>query len=197
MERHSVRGARSDPPTERRRPEARRNENAHFRTGCRGATHRCRPFAAKPHALNSKRRCTAMPPPALYPLPAHRRPLAPTVHERPPPAPSFTRGAQRPLPPDEKNKGALRENKGAFAKKQGTFFETNGDFASLSSLMTHLSSNKIDKTTSSHSNITVGVLIQGRCKKLVSFLFGQQGRDVYFCGVLQQYYTKTLHTMTI
>ncbi len=190
MERHSVRGARSDPPTERRRPEARRNENAHFRTGCRGATHRCRPFAAKTHALNSKRRCTAMPPPALYPLPAHRRPLAPTVHERPPPAPSFTRGAQRPLPPDEKNKGALRE-------KAGNFFETNGDFASLSSLMPHLSSNKIDKTTSSHSNITVGVLIQGRCKKLVSFLFGQQGRDVYFCGVLQQYYTETLHTMMI
>lgn len=63
--------------------------------------------------------------------------------------------------------------------------------------MPHLSSNKIDKTTSSHSNITVGVLIQGRCKKLVSFLFGQQGRDVYFCGVLQQYYTETLHTMTI
>ena len=114
-----------------------------------------------------------------------------------PPAPSFTRGAQWPLPPDEKNKGALRENKGAFAKKQGTFFETNGDFASLSSLMPHLSSNKIDKTTSSHSNITVSVLIRGGYKKLASFLFGQQGRDVYFCGVLQQYYTKTLHTMTI
>ena len=63
--------------------------------------------------------------------------------------------------------------------------------------MPHLSSNKIDKTTSSHSNITVGVLIRGGYKKLVSFLFGQQGRDVYFCGVLQQYYTKTLHTMTI
>lgn len=197
MERHSVRGARSDQPTERRRPEARRNENAHFRTGCRGAIHRCRPFAAKTHALNSKRRCTAMPPPALYPLPAHRRPLAPTVHERPPPAPSFTRGAQCPLPPDEKNKGALRENKGAFAKKQGTFFEINGDSASLSSLMPHLSSSKIDKTTSSHPNITVGVLIRGGYKKLVSFLFGQQGRDDYFCGVLQQYYTETLHTMMI
>ena len=63
--------------------------------------------------------------------------------------------------------------------------------------MPHLNPNKIDKTTSSHSNTTIGVLIQGGYKKLVSFLFGQQGRDVYFCGVLQQYYTKTLHTMTI
>ena len=126
MERHSVRGARSDQPTERCRPEARRNENAHFRAGCRGVTHRCRPFAAKTYAFNSKRRCTATPPPALHPLPAHRRPLAPTVHERPPPAPSFTRGAQWSLPPDEKNKGALRENKGAFAKKQGTFLKQTG-----------------------------------------------------------------------
>ena len=84
-----------------------------------------------------------------------------------------------------------------FSQKAGNLFETDGDFASLSSLMPHLSSNKINKTTSSHPNITVGVLIQGRCKKLVSFLFGQQGRDVYFCGVLQQYYTETLHTMTI
>lgn len=84
-----------------------------------------------------------------------------------------------------------------FSQKAGNLFETDGDFASLSSLMPHLSSNKIDKTTSSHSNITVGMLIRGRYKKLVSFLFGQQGRDVYFCGVLQQYYTETLHTMTI
>ena len=63
--------------------------------------------------------------------------------------------------------------------------------------MAHLSPNKINKTTSYHSNITVGVLIRGGYKKLVSFLFGQQGRDVYFCSVLQQYYTKILHTMTI
>ena len=63
--------------------------------------------------------------------------------------------------------------------------------------MPHLSSNKIDKTTSFHSNITIDVLIRGGYKKLVSFLFGQQGRDVYFCGVLQQYYTETLHTMMI
>ena len=128
MERHSVRGARADQPTERRRSGARRSKSALFRTGCRGATHRCRPFTAKTHALNSKRRCTATPPPALHPLPAHRQPLAPTVHERPPPAPSFTRGAQRPLPPDEKNKGALRENKGAFAKKRGTFLKQTGTF---------------------------------------------------------------------
>lgn len=197
MERHSVRGARSDQPTERRRPEARRNENAHFRTGCRGVTHRCRPFAAKTHALNSKRRCTATPPPALHPLPAHCRPLAPTVHERLPPAPSFTRGAQWSLPPDEKNTGALSRKPPCFREKRETFFETNGDFASLSSLMPHLNPNKTDKTTSSHPNITVGVLIRGGYKKLVSFLFGQQGRDVYFCGVLQQYYTETLYTMTI
>ena len=197
MERHSVRGARSDQPTERCRPEARRSESAHFRTGCRGATHRCHPFAAKTHALNSKRRCTATPPPALHPLPAHRRPLAPTVHERYPTC-AFVHSRRAMAPSARREKqGTLRENKGAFAKKQGTFFETNGDFASLSSLMPHLSSNKIDKTTSSHSNITVSVLIRGGYKKLASFLFGQQGRDVYFCGVLQQYYTKPLHTMTI
>ena len=197
MERHSVRGARSDPPTERRRPEARRNENAHFRTGCRGATHRCRPFTAKTHALNSKRRCTATRPPARHPLPAHRRPLAPTVHERSPTcAFVHSRRAMAPSARREKQGGSSRKQ-GSFREKAGNFFETNGDFVSLSSLMPHLNPNKIDKTTSSHSNITVGVLIQGRCKKLVSFLFGQQGRDVYFCGVLQQYYTETLHTMMI
>ena len=197
MERHSVRGARSDLPTERCRPEARRNENAHFRTGCRGATHRCRPFAAKTHALNSKRRCTATPPPALHPLPAPRRPLAPTVHERSPTCVFVhSRRAMAPSARREKQGGSFAKAP-VFSRKAGNFFETNGDLASLSSLMPHLSSNKIDKTTSSHSNTTVGVLIRGRHKKLVSFLFGQQGRDVYFCGVLQQYYTKTLHTMTI
>ena len=197
MERHSVRGARSDPPTERRRPEARRNENAHFRTGCRRRHPPLRPFTAKPHAPNSKRRCTATPPPALHPLPAHRRPLAPTVHERPPTC-AFVHSRRAMAP------SARREKQGdsfakapVFSQKAGNLFETDGDFASLSSLIPHLSSNKIDKTTSSHPNITVGVLIRGGYKKLVSFLFGQQGRDVYFCGVLQQYYTETLHTMMI
>lgn len=128
MERHSVRGARSEQPTERCRPEARRSESAHFRTGCRGATHRCHPFTAKTHALNSKRRCTATRPPALRPLPAHRRPLAPTVHERLPPAPSFTRGAQWPLPPDEKNKGALSRKPPCFREKRGTFLKHSGTF---------------------------------------------------------------------
>ena len=197
MERHSVRGARSDQPTVRRRPEARRSKSALFRTGCRGATHRRRPFTAKTHALNSKRRCTATRPPALHPLPAHRRPLAPTVHERSPTcAFVHSRRAMVPSARREKQGGSSRKQ-GGFREKAGNFFETNGNFASLSSLTPHLSSNKIDKTTSSHSNITVSVLIRGECKKLVSFLFGQQGRDVYFCGVLQQYYTKTLHTMTI
>ena len=126
MERHSVRGARSDQPIERCRPEARRSESAHFRTGCRGATHRCRPFTAKTYAFNSKRRCTATPPPALHSLPAHRRPLAPTVHERPPPAPSFTRGTQWPLPPDEKNTGALSRKPPCFRKKRGTFLKQTG-----------------------------------------------------------------------
>lgn len=197
MERHSVRGARADQPTERRRSGARRSKSALFRTGCRGATHRCRPFTAKTHALNSKRRCTATRPPALHPLPAHRRPLAPTVHERSPTcAFVHSRRAMVPSARREKQGGSSRK-RGGFREKAGNFFETNGDFASLSSLMSHLSSNKINKTTNSHSNITVGVLIRGGYKKLVSFLFGQQGRDVYFCGVLQQYYTKTLHMMTI
>lgn len=192
-----MRGARADQPTERRRPEAQRSESALFRTGCRGATHRCRPFTAKTHALNSKRRCTATRPPALHPLPAHRLPLAPTVHERSPTcAFVHSRRAMAPSARRKKQGGSSRKQ-GGFREKAGNFFETNGDFASLSSLMTHLSPNKIDKTTSYHSNITVSVLIRGGCKKLVSFLFGQQGRDVYFCGVLQQYYTKTLHTMTI
>lgn len=197
MEHHSVRGARSDPPTERRRPEARRSKSALFRTGCRGATHRCRPFTAKTHALNSNRRCTATRLPALHPLPAHRRPLSPTVHERSPTcAFVHSRRAMAPSARREKQGGSSRKQ-GGFREKAGNFFETNGDFASLSSLMPHLNSNKIDKTTSSHSNITVSVLIRGGYKKLVSFLFGQQGGDVYFCGVLQQYYTETLHTMTI
>ena len=197
MERHSVRGARSDQPSERRRPEARRSKSALFRTGCRGATHRCLPFTAKTHALNSKRQCTATRPPALHPFPAHRRPLAPTVHERSPTcAFVHSRRAMVPSARREKQGGSSRKQ-GGFREKAGNFFETNGDFASLSSLMPHLSSNKIDKTTSSHSNITVGMLIRGRYKKLVSFLFGQQGRDAYFCGVLQQYYTETLHTMMI
>lgn len=190
MERHSVRGARSDQPTERCRPEARRSESAHFRTGCRGATHRCRPFTAKTHALNSKRRCTATRPPALRPLPAHRRPLAPTVHERSPTC-AFVHSRRAMVP------SARREKHGGSFAKAPVFSRKAGNFSSISSLMHHLSSNKIDKTTSSHSNITVGVLIRGGYKKLVSFLFGQQGRDVYFCGVLQQYYTETLHTMTI
>jgi len=197
MERHSVRGARSDQPTERCRPEARRSKSAHFRTGCRGATHRCRPFTAKTHALNSKRRCTATRPPALRPLPAHRRPLAPTVHERSPTcAFVHSRRAMVPSARREKHGGSFAKAP-VFSRKAGNFFETHRNFSSISSLMHHLSSNKIDKTTSSHSNITVGVLIRGGYKKLVSFLFGQQGRDVYFCGVLQQYYTETLHTMTI
>ena len=197
MERHSVRGARSDQPTERRRPEARRSKSALFRTGCRGATHRCRPFTAKTHALNSKRRCTATPPPALHPLPSHCRSLAPTVHGRSPTcAFVHSRRAKAPSARREKQGGSSRKQ-GGFREKAGNFFETNGDFASLSSLMPHLSPHKINKTTSSHSNITVSVLIRGGYKKLVSFLFGQQGRDVYFCGVLQQYYTKSLHTMTI
>ena len=197
MERHSVRGARSDQPSERRRPEARRSKSALFRTVCRGATHRCRPFTANPHALNSKRRCTATRPPALHPLPAHRRPLAPTVHERSPTcAFVHSRRAMAPSARREKQGGSFAKAP-VFSRKAGNFFETLGNFSSLSSLMPHLNPNKIDKTTSSHSNTTIGMLIQGGCKKLVSFLFGQQGRDVYFCGVLQQYYTETLHTMTI
>ena len=128
------------------------------------------------------------------PLPADHSPQpctdAPTcafVHSRRAMVPSARR---------EKHGGSFAKAP-VFSRKAGNFFETHRNFSSISSLMHHLSSNKIDKTTSSHSNITVGVLIRGGYKKLVSFLFGQQGRDVYFCGVLQQYYTETLHTMTI
>lgn len=168
-----------------------------FRTGCRDVSHRCRPVTAKAHSPGSKHRCTTTRQPARHPLPAHRRPLAPTVHERSPTCPSFTRGAQWPLPPDEKNKGAFSRKHGGSPEKAGNFFETNGDFTSLSPLESHHTTNEINKTTSSHHKFPIGVLIRCRCQKLVSFLFGQQGRDVYFCGVLQQYYTKTLHTMTI
>lgn len=126
-------------------------------------------------------------PPTTRPNRARTLPHLPFVHSRRAMAPSARREKQ----------GNFSRKHGGSPEKAGNFFETNGDFASLSSLMPHLSPNKIDKTTSSHSNITVGVLIRGGYKKLVSFLFGQQGRDVYFCGVLQQYYTKPLHTMTI
>ncbi len=116
----------------------------------------------------------------------------------PPPACAFvhSRRAMAPSARREKQGGSFAKAP-VFSRKAGNFFETSENFASLSSLIPHLSPNKIDKTTSSHHNITVGVLIRGGYKKLVSFLFGQQGRDVYFCGVLQQYYTETLHTMTI
>ena len=197
MERHSVRGARSDQPTERRRPEARRNENAHFRTGCRGRHPPLPPLRCEnPRAqLKTPMHCDASAgtppaprtPPTTHPNRARTPPTCAFVHSRRAMAPSARREKQ----------GDSFAKAPVFSQKAGNFFETNGDFASLSSLIPHLSSNKIDKTTSSHSNITVGVLIQGRCKKLVSFLFGQQGRDVYFCGVLQQYYTETLHTMMI
>lgn len=126
-------------------------------------------------------------PPTTRPNRARTPPTCAFVHSRHAMAPSARR---------EKQGGSSRKQ-GGFREKAGNFFETNGDFASLSSLTPHLNSNKIDKTTSSHSNITVSVLIRGGYKKLVSFLFGQQGRDVYFCSVLQQYYTETLHTMTI
>ena len=197
MERHSVRGARADQPTERRRPEARRSESALFRTGCRGATHRCRPFTAKTHALNSKRRCTATPPPALHPLPAHCRPLAPTVHERSPTC-AFVHSRRAIAPSARREKqGDFSRKHGGSPEKAGNFSEIHGGFASLSSLDPHQATHETNKTTSSAPNIPISVLIRGGYKKLVSFLFGQQGRDVYFCGVLQQYYTKPLHTMTI
>ena len=198
MERHSVRGARSDQPTERCRPEARRSESAHFRTGCRGATHRCRPFTAKnPRAqLKTPMHCDASAgtPPAPRTPPTTRPNRARTLpHLR------LRSLAARngPFRPTRKTRGLFRESPPCFREKRGTFLKHTGTFSSISSLMHHLSSNKIDKTASSHLNITVGVLIRGGYKKLVSFLFGQQGRDAYFCGVLQQYYTETLHTMMI
>ena len=126
-------------------------------------------------------------PPPTRPNRARTPPTCAFVHSRRAMAPSARR---------EKQGGSFAKAP-VFSRKAGNFFEINEDSASLSSLIPHLSSNKIDKTTSSHSNITVGVLIRGGYKKLVSFLFGQQGRDVYFCGVLQQYYTEILHTMTI
>lgn len=126
-------------------------------------------------------------PPTTRPNRVRTLPTCAFVHSRRAMAPSARREKQ----------GDSFAKAPVFSQKAGNLFETDGDLASLSSLMPHLSSNKIDKTTSSHSNITIDVLIRGRCKKLVSFLFGQQGRDVYFCGVLQQYYTETLHTMTI
>ena len=126
-------------------------------------------------------------PPTTRPNRARTPPTCAFVHSR---------RAMAPSARQEKQGGSFAKAP-VFSRKAGNFFETNGDSASLSSLMPHLSSNKIDRTTSSHPNITVGVLIRGGYKKLVSFLFGQQGRDDYFCGVLQQYYTETLHTMTI
>ena len=117
---------------------------------------------------------------------------------RTPPTCAFVHSRRAMVPSARREKqGGSSRKQGDFREKAGNFFETSGDFASLSSLMPHLNPNKINKTTSSHSNINVDVLIRGGYKKLVSFLFGQQGRDVYFCGVLQQYYTETLHTMTI
>ena len=197
MERHSVRGARSNQPTERCRPEARRSKSAHFRTECRGAPPSLPPLRCEnPRALlKTPMHCDASAgtppaprtPPTTRPNRARTPPTCAFVHSRRAMAPSARREKQ----------GDSFAKAPVFSRKAGNFFETHGNFSSLSSLMPHLSSNKTNKTTSSHSNITVGVLIRGGYKKLLSFLFGQQGRDVYFCGVLQQYYTETLHTMTI
>ena len=177
----------------------------------RSATKRKRPFShgmpwrhpplPPPHCenprvqLKTSMHCDA----SAGPPPAPRSP--PTTHPnraQTPPTCAFvhSRRAMVPSARREKHGGSFAKAP-VFSRKAGNFFETHRNFSSISSLMHHLSSNKIDKTTSSHSNITVGVLIRGGYKKLVSFLFGQQGRDVYFCGVPQQYYTETLHTMTI
>lgn len=127
MERHSVRGARSDQPTERCRPEARRSESAHFCTGCRGAP----PTAAAPSlrksthstqnadALRRVRRHSTR-----SPHTADHSPQPCT--NAPPPASSFTRGAQWPLPPDEKNKGALSRKPPCFREKRETFLKQTG-----------------------------------------------------------------------
>lgn len=168
-----------------------------FRTGCRDASRRCRLFTAKAHSLGSKHRCTTTRQPARHPLPAHCRPLAPTVHERSPTcAFVHSRRAMAPSARREKQGSSSRKHGGSL-EKAGNFFEIHGGLTSLSPLKSHHDAHKTNKTTSSHHKFPISVLIRGGCKKLVSFLFGQQGRDVYFCGVLQQYYTKTLHTMTI
>lgn len=184
MERHSVRGARADQPTERRRTGARRSESAAFSHGMP----RCVPPLPSLHCESPLSRFkTPMhhnapagtppaprTPPTTRPNRARTLPHLPFVHSRRAMAPS----ARREKHGDPFAKAPV------FSRKAGNLFETDGDFASFSSLMPHLSSNKTNKTTSSHSNITVGVLIRGGYKKLVSFLFGQQGRDIYFCGVL-------------
>mgnify|MGYP001791533469 CR=1 FL=1 len=126
-------------------------------------------------------------PPTTRPNRARTLPHLPFVHSRRAMAPSARREKQ----------GDFSRKHGGSPEKAGNFSEIHGGFASLSSLDPHQATHETNKTTSSAPNTPIGVLIRGGYKKLVTFLFGQHGIDVYFCGVLQQYYTKTLHTMTI
>ena len=197
MERHSVRGARADQPTERCRPEARRSESAAFSHGMP----RCVPPLPSLHCESPLSRfktpmhCNASA--GTPPAPPHRRPLAPTVHERSPTcAFVHSRRAMAPSARREKQGGSSRKQGGS-PEKAGNFFEIHGGLTSLSPLKSHHDAHKTNKTTSSHHKFPISVLIRCRCKKIVTFLFGQHGIDVYFCGVLQQHYTETLHTMTI
>ncbi len=125
--------------------------------------------------------------PTTRPNRARTLPHLPFVHSRRAMAPSARREKQ----------GDFSRKHGGSPEKAGNFSEIHGGFASLSSLDPHQATHETNKTTSSAPNTPIGVLIRGGYKKLVTFLFGQHGIDVYFCGVLQQYYTKTLHTMTI
>lgn len=197
MEWHSVRGARADQPTERRLIGARRSESAAFSHGMP----RCVPPLPSLHCESPLSRfktpmhhnAPAGTPPAPRTPPTTRLnrartlPHLPFVHSRRAMAPSARR---------EKQGGSSRKHGGSL-EKAGNFFEIHGGLTSLSPLKSHHDAHKTNKTTSSHHKFPISVLIRGGYKKLVSFLFGQQGRDVYFCGVLQQYYTKPLHTMTI
>ena len=126
MERHSVRGARSDLPTERCRPEARRSESAAFSHGmpwrhpplpplhCENPRAQFKPpmhcdaSAGTPPAPRT--------PPTTRPNRARTLPHLSFVHSRRAMTPSARR----------KNKGTLRENTEALRKKQGTFLKQTG-----------------------------------------------------------------------
>ena len=159
MEWHSVRGARANQPTERRRTGARRSESAAFSHGMP----RCVPPLPSLHCESPlsrfktpmHRNASAGTSPAPGTLPTTRPnrartlPHLPFVHSRRAMAPS-----------------ARREKQGDFSRKHGgspekarNFSEIHGGFASLSSLDPHQATHGTNKTTSSAPNTPIGVLI--------------------------------------
>ena len=197
MERHSVRGARADQPAERRRTGARQSESAAFSHRMQ----RCAPPLPLRHCESPLSRFKTLmhrdASAGTSPAPGTLPTIRPRSRTNAPACTFFHLGRAMASATRREKQGDFSRKHGGSPEKAGNFFEIHGGLTSLSPLKSHHDAHKTNKTTSSHHKFPISVLIRCRCKKIVTFLFGQHGIDVYFCGVLQQHYTETLHTMTI